>query len=181
MSISICLWTLLQRASMTSYNVLCDISILDCSSNSCMEVSEALGRRGASMDIAGLQRCGLKVFILSCRWQHIWTTAFDIANWSYLTVFISDGIVWHERVSSPGAFEITVSDVHVWKRVVLFIGSVWMSYPSDSSFYVIYFQNISSCNIMLLSLDGSSSLDVIDVLLVSDKLQRLWVQVSYTL
>jgi hypothetical protein len=56
-----------------------------------------------------------------------------------------------------------------------------MSNPSISSFYVVYFQNISSCNILVLSLDGSSSVDVIDVLLVSDELQRLRVQVSYTL
>ena len=56
-----------------------------------------------------------------------------------------------------------------------------MSHSSVSTFYIIYFQNISSCNFLLLSLDSSRALNVIDVLLVSDKPKRLRVQISYTL
>ena len=155
--------------------------MLYCFSNSCVEVSEALGWRCAPMDVAGLQWGCQEIFILSRWWKHVWAASFDIANLSYFIVLISDGVGRHQRVGSSCGFEIAVSHIHVWKRIVLFVSPVRMSDSCVCSFYIIYFQNISSCNFLLLLLGRPGAFDVIDILLVPDELERLWVDVSYTL
>ena len=174
MCASNCYRRLFQWAWMSTEYIWSDICLLISPSFPIMEVSKSLCATATSVNITGCKWNLLEGLVLSCWWKHPWLTAIDFSNGlnGLFVVSCPEKIDWIQWVGLSFSLEISMGDISVVELIILIhlVWSLWVSYCSVCLLNIIYSHDISRAKVFILLSNWFWSLDVIDILLVTNEL-----------
>jgi hypothetical protein len=176
--------TLLKTAWVCAKDVSGLIRLQIATALSRVEVSEALGAALASIDILSLERCRLKAIILP-RWrEHIRLRASNVSNVDDCVIFFSMLVHRCQRVSDAAGFENLMSNItviHLRDLEWALTHALNMARLGNATFDSVHAHNVPSRQVGVLILDGSGTVNVINILLVTHEARWLRVDEGHAL
>lgn len=150
-----------------------------------VEVAEAFGADGTSLNVVCREGFGLVLWICSLRWENVGNAALDWSDLSWFVGFISYSVSRHQRVDVSCGFELSMRNVSVVHGVVVVSLAESLLALLDlvavlglSSFNVGYVHVVSGLEFYVLFLLRFGSLDVVDAHLVANETRWFWGKVN---
>lgn len=170
----------LKRARLSSEDVLCVANGSETSSISVVERAQSSGVGLAAVDVFGLQRSGLEVFVFPSWRQDVGLGSSNGADLKHLFLIV----LWPnlvsrvQRIGMPASLEsdvshITIVQLRTGHRAELC--SDGMEHTGFRAVNVSDVEDVPGLEIKLLLFDGLSAWNVADIHLVSHELGNLWV------
>ena len=175
MSLSFCLWTFFQWVRLSSNNIIFFIGHSISSSLPSMKVSKTFSSDFTTMNIHSLQWFIHESLVLPSWRKDIWCTTCNRTDRNFLIIFISCCVFWLQWIYMPCGFKIGVSYISIIHLIKYILGSSssWtrsMSLPRLSTFYILNIHYLSCWKVKLLLFQWTSSWNIINTHLISDKL-----------
>ena len=177
MQTSLCHWALLQTARIGTEDVTGHIRRQITTALSGMEVTKTFGAALAAINVLRLQRGGLESAVCSLRWKHIGLGAPDIANLNDFSILLYVLVHRCKRVGDAAGLENLMSNITVIqlrnleRALTLAHDMTRLGFAAIDSTNA---KNVPGLQVGMLVLDWSSSINVVNVLLVTQETRRLW-------
>ena len=136
------------------------------------------------MDICRRQRCLYEILILSWWWEDTRSTSSDTSDFNQgLVIICSEHVCWLQWVRASLGLEVSVCNISVIYWVVLLVlhRSVRMSYCCRCPLDITYLHYISCSIIFILFSHWSGSINIRNVLLVSNEFSLFRFQIGNAL